>query len=284
MENIKILITECPRDAMQGIQEFIPTKDKIAYINLLAEVGFDTIDVGSFVSHKSMPQMADSETVFTNINISKSKNLAIVANERGTTDACKFNNIEYIGFPLSVSETFQKRNTNKSIAEAFESLKNIQQITNEHNKQTRVYLSMGFGNPYGDDYSIDLLTSFVQKLLALGIYNIVPSDTTGSSNENLIFEIYSQLHKKFPDLTFGCHLHAKIEETNQKIEAAFNAGVTHFDTALLGFGGCPMAADLLTGNIPTEILVEFFEKKGVDLGLDLEKFEQAKWMAKKIFH
>jgi len=281
---MNISITECPRDAMQGLQSIIPTVQKIEYLNLLSQVGFTILDAGSFVSAKAIPQMADSKEVFENITHSKSNLLAIVANERGAKEALLHPNIEYLGFPLSISETFQQRNTNKSIAEAIAELKKINELANLQNKKTRVYLSMGFGNPYGDDFSISLLLDFVNQLINLGISHIVPSDTTGSSTPNLLNEVYSQLQAQFPNNNFGCHLHATYDEALAKIEAAFEAGVKDFDSAFLGFGGCPMASNSLTGNIPTEILVDFLEKKGVDLGFDLEKFEQAKWKAQQIFY
>ena len=279
-------IIECPRDAIQGIENFIPTEKKIKYLNSILNLGFDTIDFGSFVSAKAIPQLRDTAEVLAGLDLNEgsSKLLAIIANLRGATDACHFEEISYLGFPFSISETFQQRNTNSSIAESLDNLTAIQNLAINNNKELVVYLSMGFGNPYEDDFSISLLLDFVNQLINLGISHIVPSDTTGSSTPSLLNEVYSQLHAQFPNNNFGCHLHATNDEALAKIEAAFEAGVKDFDSAFLGFGGCPMASNSLTGNIPTEILVDFLEKKGVDLGFDLEKFEQAKWKAQQIFY
>jgi hydroxymethylglutaryl-CoA lyase len=278
-------LIECPRDAMQGLHEFIPTKDKIRYINKLLEVGFDTIDFGSFVSHKAVPQMKDTAEVLDGLSLQNSDTslLAIIGNSRGAEDACKFSEIGYLGFPLSLSETFQKRNTNKSIEEAFTKVEEIQNLCIRHKKKLVTYLSMGFGNPYGDPYDKAYIEQFVTRLDQLEIEIICPSDTIGVSEPKNISALFGTLINKFPHIEFGAHLHSTPATSLEKIEAAWMAGCRRFDGALKGFGGCPMAKDELTGNIATEKLVRFFENKNVDLKMDIQAFNEALIIASEIF-
>jgi hydroxymethylglutaryl-CoA lyase len=278
-------LVECPRDAMQGLHEFIPTKDKIRYINKLIEVGFDTIDFGSFVSHKAVPQMKDTAEVLDGLILQSSGTglLAIIANIRGAEDACRFPEISYLGFPLSLSETFQEKNTNKSIEEAFGSIEEIQNLCIRYKKRLVVYLSMGFGNPYGDPYDKGYIEKFVSRLDQLEIEIINPSDTIGISSPANITMLFSSLINKFPHIEFGTHLHSTPAASLEKIEAAWLAGCKRFDGALKGFGGCPMAKDELTGNIATEKIIQFFENKKVDLKINKHKFNEAMIIASEIF-
>src|SRR5246500_1839064 len=271
-----IKITECPRDAMQGIKDFIPTEEKINYINAILKVGFDTIDFGSFVSPKAIPQMQDTDKVLSNLNLSssKSKLLAIIANTRGAEDACKFDEINYLGFPFSVSETFQQRNTNSSIEESLTRVEEIQSLCVKHNKQLVVYLSMAFGNPYGDAWNSEICINWTKKLHSMGIRIIAPSDTIGSSTPDTISYLFSHLIPEFSDVEFGAHLHSIPEKIVEKVEAAYNSGCRRFDSAVLGFGGCPMADDSLTGNIATEAMVNYFESKKIATGLNLNLLDK----------
>jgi hydroxymethylglutaryl-CoA lyase len=272
-----IQITECPRDAMQGIHEFIPTDIKAEYINKLLQVGFDTIDFGSFVSPKAIPQMQDTTEVLKRLDLSnsRSKLLAIIANYRGAEDASKHEEITYLGFPFSISETFQKRNTNTSIAEAFETVKRINALCNTTGKDLLVYLSMGFGNPYGDDWSKELVLDWAQKLAAEGVNYVSLADTIGIAEPGQISELYGLLSANLKNTTLGVHLHSTPDTWHGKVEAAYQSGCTRFDTALKGYGGCPMAKDDLTGNIATENLISYLQQQNVDLGLDKEKFREA---------
>ncbi|MFL5729594.1 MAG: hydroxymethylglutaryl-CoA lyase [Cytophagaceae bacterium] len=279
-----VKLIECPRDAMQGLHDFIPTQDKIRYINKLLEVGFDTIDFGSFVSPKAIPQMRDTAEVLDGLNLNSTTSLlAIIANLRGAEDACRFREIGYLGFPLSLSETFQERNTNKSIEEAFVSIGEIQNLCIRHKKKLVVYLSMGFGNPYGDPYDKAYIEQFVSRLDQLEIEIICPSDTIGVSEPSNITSLFSSLINKFPHIEFGAHLHSTPSMVQEKIEAAWNAGCRRFDGALKGFGGCPMAKDELTGNVATESLTHFFASKNIPLTLNSSKFKEALMMASSIF-
>ncbi|MEY5048823.1 MAG: hypothetical protein RLZZ175_2182 [Bacteroidota bacterium] len=280
----KIYITDCPRDAMQGISHFIPTETKIKYLNQLLKVGFDVLDFGSFVSPKMVPQMADTVDVLTEINKNNTSLLAIIANLRGAQDACKFEKIDFLGFPLSVSETFQQRNTNKSISQAWEELFQIQQLAQENNKKLKLYLSMGFGNPYGDEYNSDLLLKFTEKLLSFGINDIIPSDTIGKADAKLVKTIYRDCITAFPEVNWGAHLHAKYENSSILIEAVIDSNVKHIEGALGGWGGCPFADNDLVGNIPTEIIIDTLSKKELPLELDLEAFSLAVKMSKNIFN
>ncbi|MBL7765201.1 MAG: hydroxymethylglutaryl-CoA lyase [Chitinophagaceae bacterium] len=279
--NIKLI--ECPRDAMQGWSTFIPTADKIAYINQLLLVGFDTIDFGSFVSPKAIPQMADTVEVLKHLNMTDSKLLAIIANTRGAQDAVQFDEINFLGFPFSISETFQQRNTNSSIAESLQSVEAIQSLCVKHNKQLVIYISMGFGNPYGDPYSAEIALQWVEKLATLGISIFSISDTVGVSTPSNIKDIFSSLVTNFPFLEFGAHFHSTRETALEKIESAYQHDCFRFDGALNGIGGCPMAQNDLVGNIATEQLIGYFEQQGIDLGLNKQALEESILMAQRIF-
>lgn len=280
-----IKIIECPRDAMQGIQEFIPTEKKIKYINKLLEIGFDAIDFGSFVSAKAIPQLQDTSEVVEKLKIKKSSPylLAIIANLRGATDACQFNQIKYLGFPLSISETFQKRNTNKSIKEAFIEIEKIQDLCLKHKKELVTYISMGFGNPYGDPFDINIVEQFVKRLNQLKINIISLADTIGVSTSENITYLFSHLSKVFPNIELGAHLHSNPATAYEKIDAAYQAGCRRFDGALKGLGGCPMAKDELVGNIATEKLIDYFNKKKVNLPIHMNKLHEALAMIPHVF-
>jgi hydroxymethylglutaryl-CoA lyase len=281
-----IKLVECPRDAMQGRPEFIETAIKAAYINQLLQVGFDTIDFGSFVSPKAVPQMRDTAEVLDLLDLygSKSSLLAIVANVRGAEDALQFEQIDYLGFPLSLSETFQQRNTNKSIAEALNVVEEMQNLSEIKGRKMVTYLSMGFGNPYGDPYAPDMVAEFVGKLHEFGVSIISFSDTVGTATPELIGELYQVNAMAYPDITFGLHLHTHPDSLAPKIKAALNAGCSRFDAAMKGFGGCPMANDALVGNVATEKLVEILEHEGHATGLDKNEFSEAMKLANVVFH
>jgi len=280
-----IQLIECPRDAMQGIPDFIDTSIKAAYINQLLEVGFHTIDFGSFVSPKAIPQMRDTAEVLEMLDLHKaqSKLLAIVANIRGAEDALQFEEIDYLGFPLSVSETFQQRNTKASIAQALETVESIQNICEVKGKEQVVYLSMGFGNPYGDPYSPELVAEFVEKLDQLDVKTISLSDTIGVADTDLITELFEVQINSFPHLTFGAHLHSRRESIQVKVLAALKGGCRRFDGALKGFGGCPMAKDDLVGNMATEVMIEALEVEGFDLQLNKAELVEAMKIANSVF-
>lgn len=281
----KVKIIECPRDAMQGIHEFIPTDKKAAYINSLLKCGFDTIDFGSFVSPKSIPQMRDTAEVLNKLNLSegKSKLLAIIANARGAEDACQFSEITYLGFPFSISETFQKRNTNSSIAESLKRVEQIQNICVRNKKELVIYISMAFGNPYGDPWNSDIAIEWAEKLSCLGIRIFSMADTVGVSNPQNIAYLFSKLIPEFPQFEIGAHLHTVPALSEEKIEAAYNAGCRRFDAAIKGFGGCPMASDELTGNLPTENLLLWLDKKGIHTGINSNAFYNAMKLALQTF-
>ncbi|WP_192350677.1 hydroxymethylglutaryl-CoA lyase [Algoriphagus sp. Y33] len=281
-----IKLIECPRDAMQGIPEFIDTAIKAAYINQLLEVGFDTIDFGSFVSPKTIPQMRDTAEVLSLLDLhhSKSKLLAIVANVRGANDAMDFPEIDYLGFPLSVSETFQKRNTNAGIAHALLMVEEIQNLCEVNGKTLVTYLSMGFGNPYGDPYSPELVAGFVEKLDRLGVKIISLSDTIGAADAELIGSLLSLQISAFPHIEFGAHLHSRPSEVAEKVRAGVKVGCRRFDGALKGFGGCPMADDELVGNIATEVMIETLESSGFNLKLNKAEFAEAMKLADFVFN
>jgi hydroxymethylglutaryl-CoA lyase len=278
-------IIECPRDAMQGLTSFIPSTQKAAYLNQLLKIGFDTIDFGSFVSPKAIPQLRDTKEVFSKLEIgsSPSKLLAIVANTRGALDASECEAISYLGFPLSISETFQQRNTNKSIAEALIMLKEIQEVCDRKNKVLVSYLSMGFGNPYGDLYSEEVVEKFADILNSLDVKIISLADTIGVSKPEQITYLFKKLTKKFPSVEFGVHLHSNPSTALEKIEAAYNSGCQRFDGAIKGFGGCPMAEDKLVGNLATETVLSFLESKGAAPTINNEAFQKALLMADTIF-
>jgi len=278
-------IIECPRDAMQGIDEFIPTAKKTAYINQLLRVGFDTIDFGSFVSPKAIPQLRDTAEVLDGLdmNIGRSKLLAIVANTRGAEDACKFGMISYLGFPLSISETFQQRNTNKSIAEALNAVAEMQELCVKNGKQLVVYISMGFGNPYGDPYDESVVGKFVDILQTLGIGIVSLADTIGVSKPEQIRKLFTTMSAQFPSMEIGVHLHSNPATAIEKIEAAYKAGCKRFDGAIRGFGGCPMAEDELVGNLDTETILQYLLKQNEELILDMDEFGKSIVLADKVF-
>lgn len=278
-------IIECPRDAMQGIDEFIVTEKKIRYINQLLKVGFDTIDFGSLVSAKAIPQMRDTKEVLAGLDLSntKSKLLAIVANTRGAEEASQHKAIDYLGFPLSISETFQQRNTNKSITEALNTLSEIQTICESTGQQQVIYISMGFGNPYKDPYSIKLVEQFVDILNTLGVKIISLSDTIGVSTPEQIKYLFESLSGKFKNLELGAHLHSTPQTATEKIKAAYEAGCKRFDGAIKGFGGCPMATDDLTGNLATESILNYLKEQGVSTGIDENEFSKAMILADEVF-
>lgn len=278
-------IIECPRDAMQGIDEFIVTENKIRYINQLLKVGFDTIDFGSFVSAKAIPQMRDTKEVLAGLDLSgsKSKLLAIVANTRGAEEAAQFKQITYLGFPLSISETFQQRNTNKSITEALNTLSEIQNICESTGKQQVVYISMGFGNPYNDPYSVKLVEQFVDILNTLGVKIISLADTIGVSTPEQIKYLFESLSEKFKDVELGVHLHSTPQTAIEKVKAAFEAGCKRFDGAIKGFGGCPMAKDDLVGNLATETILAYLKDQSVNTGINEAEFVKAMAIADEIF-
>ncbi len=283
LKNLKLI--ECPRDAMQGIEEFIPTELKADYINQLLKVGFDTIDFGSFVSPKAIPQMRDTSVVLEKLNWreSKSKLLAIVANTRGAEEASLFEGITYIGFPLSISETFQIRNTNKTIPKALNELEVIKNICVKTNKKLVTYISMGFGNPYGDVYNAQLVNEFVNILIALGSDIISLADTIGVATPESISSLFTSLNKSYPLIEIGVHLHSNPATAIQKVDAAYKAGCKRFDGAIKGFGGCPMAADKLVGNLPMESILSYLEAEGVEMHIDKTVFDNAMMMADEIF-
>lgn len=282
---MSIKIIECPRDAMQGWEHFIPTEKKVAYINQLLKVGFDTIDFGSFVSPKAIPQMADTKEVIRQLDLSNTnaKLLAIIANKRGADDAVAYNEIDYLGFPFSISETFQQQNTNSSIEQSLIRVDEIQNLCIKHNKKMVVYISMGFGNPYGDPYSAQLAMEWVDKLRKMDIGIFAMSDTVGVSNPENIETIFSELTKEFDQLEFGAHFHSTEETRKEKLEAALKNNCKRFDSAIMGIGGCPMAQNDLVGNMATEEMVSFFTEKNLELDLDMNAFVEAQRLALEVF-
>ena len=279
-----VKIIECPRDAMQGIRDFIPTDKKVQYIQSLLRVGFDTIDFGSFVSPKAIPQMVDTAEVLSKLDLSKtsSKLLAIIANTRGAEDASKHGEIDYLGYPFSISENFQMRNTHKTIAQSVVTLSEILEIANKTNKEVVVYISMGFGNPYGDPWSVEIVGEWTERLAKMGVKILSLSDTVGTSNPENIDYLFSNLIPKYPQIEFGAHLHTTPNTWFEKVDAAYKAGCKRFDGAIQGFGGCPMAKDDLTGNMPTEKLLSYFTSKQNN-SLNALSFESAYNEATKIF-
>jgi hydroxymethylglutaryl-CoA lyase len=273
----EIKLIECPRDAMQGLHEFIPTKQKTDYINSLLRVGFDTLDFGSFVSPKSIPQLRDTSAVLRGLDLSntQTKLLAIIANVRGAKEALAFDEIQYLGYPFSISEIFQKRNTNKTIAQSQRMLAEIMDLAISKNKQVVVYLSMGFGNPYREPWSVSIVENWTEKLANMGARIISLSDTIGTSNPDNINYLFSNLIKAFPQVEFGAHLHTTPDTWYEKIEAAYNSGCRRFDSAIKGFGGCPMADDDLVGNMPTEQLLSFVQEKKLETNINMLAFESA---------
>lgn len=280
-----VKIIECPRDAMQGLHDFIPTNTKANYINQLLKVGFDTIDFGSFVSPKAIPQLKDTAQVLNQLDLSttKSKLLAIVANQRGAVDACSFDEISYLGFPFSISETFQQRNTNSSIATSLKRVEDIQNLCIKHNKQLVVYISMAFGNPYGDVWNSSIVIEWTQKLAELGIKIIALSDTIGASNKENIQYLFSNIIPELTDIEIGAHLHTTPDTWQEKIDAAYKNGCRRFDGAIKGFGGCPMATDDLTGNMATENLLTYFKNNNINSFINQEEFNNSMVEALRVF-
>ena len=272
-----IQVVECPRDAMQGIKSFIPTEKKAEYINMLLKVGFHTIDFGSFVSPKAIPQMRDTAAVLSKLNLddTNSKLLAIVANSRGAEEASSFDEIQYLGYPFSVSETFQQRNTNRSIEDSLVLVEEMQNLCVSRNKNLVVYLSMAFGNPYGEAWDVDIVAKSSEVIANMGVKILALSDTIGVSSKETITPLFSQLIPEFKEVTFGAHLHTTPQTWKEKVLAAYHAGCNRFDTAIQGFGGCPMAKDDLTGNMPTEKLLSFLNEQKEDAGLNALAFESA---------
>ncbi len=283
METVKII--ECPRDAMQGIKTFIPTANKVTYIQSLLRVGFDTIDFGSFVSSKAIPQMQDTAEVLAQLDLSKtrSKLLAIIANTQGAEAACNYSEIQYLGFPFSISENFQMRNTHKTIAQSLVSLEEILNLADAKNKQVVAYLSMGFGNPYGDPWNTEIVGEWTEKLAAMGVTILSLSDTIGSSTPEMISYLFTNLIPAYPEIEFGAHLHTTPDSWFEKIDAAYKSGCLRFDGAIQGFGGCPMATNHLTGNMPTEKLLSYFTTQKTTTNLSPMSFESAYNEASKVF-
>lgn len=280
-----IKLIECPRDAMQGWKSFIPTKKKAGYLNALLKVGFDTIDFGSFVSPAVVPQMADTKEVLKLLRLkdAKSKLLAIIANLRGAEEALEYEKISYFGYPFSISETFQLRNTNKTIAQSLKTVEQIQELCIKNERELVIYISMGFGNPYGDPYDKDVVLHWIAHLVKLGIKIISLADTVGVSNPENISYLFSHLVPAFPGIEFGAHFHSAPGNWEEKITAAYNNGCRRFDSAINGIGGCPMAKDELVGNIATENMLYFLKKTGVFADIDEDAFIEAQQLAKNIF-
>ena len=283
MRRLKII--ECPRDAMQSIKEFIPTDKKIKYVQSLLEVGFDTVDVGSFVSKKVIPQLADTGELINSLDFEdkNTKMLVIVANIKGAEIATNFKQISYVGFPFSISENFQMRNTNKTIEESFINLVHINDIVLASKKKLVVYLSMCFGNPYGEVWSLNILDYWISKLIDLGIKLISLSDTIGSATPEMIKQVYEYFSMKYPNVEFGLHLHSHPQFWREKVETSIDSGCLRIDGAIQGFGGCPMASDNMIGNMPTEKIITFCEEKGIESGINPLKFEVAYNYASDIF-
>ena len=282
----KVKIIECPRDAMQGIHRFIPTEKKVAYINSLLRAGFDTIDFGSFVSPKAVPQMRDTAQVLQQLDLSgsRSKLLAIVANERGAKEAAQFQEINELGFPLSLSETFQQRNTNKSIGEAFLLVGNLQEICQKNDKGLVIYLSMGFGNPYGDPYDGGVVEGFMEKLHEKGVKTVSLSDTIASAGPEEIRVLFKAINSKFPGVELGVHLHTQPDDAYVKVKAAHEAGCRRIDGAILGFGGCPMAKDELVGNLPTEEILRYLADNQMPATVNRHALQESMLLAREIFY
>lgn len=284
-EQKKIRLIECPRDAMQGWKTFIPTQKKIAYINALLKVGFDTIDFGSFVSPKAIPQMADSKEVISNLEFggSSSKLLAIVANVRGAEEALVFDEISYLGFPFSISPTFQLRNTNSTIQQSLERVEAIQDLCIKNRKQLIIYISMGFGNPYGDEYNEQVVMQWVDKMVELGIDIISMADTVGLATAEQVSAILEVLIPTYSNTEIGVHLHSTSSNWKQKVEAAVKAGCKRFDGAIKGIGGCPMAGDELVGNMDTELMIPYFKQEGLLENINMEELKKCSLLASEIF-
>jgi len=280
-----IELVECPRDAMQGIKTWIPTEKKVLYLQALLNCGFHTLDFGSFVSPKAIPQMQDTAEVLAELDLDKTKTklLAIVANLRGAQAAAEHPPIDFLGYPFSISENFQMRNTHKTIDQSVDVLKDILEVAEKSNKQVVTYLSMGFGNPYGDPWNVDIVAEWVERLSALGVGILSLSDTVGSSTPEIIEYLYSDLIPRYPGMQFGAHLHTRPDQWHEKVDAAYKAGCRRFDGAIQGFGGCPMAKDELTGNMPTEKMLSYFNTYDLQTGVDQLAFEAAYNKASDLF-
>lgn len=280
-----IKLIECPRDAMQGWKNFIPTEKKIEYINSLLKVGFDTIDFGSFVSPKAIPQMADTKEVVSSLElgVGSTKLLAIIANLRGAEEAAAFDQITFLGFPFSVSDTFQQRNTNSSIEESLKRVEEIQNLCINKNKKLVIYISMAFGNPYDDPYDADIVFNWVERLVELDIEIISLADTVGVATPEQVYEMTSYLVESLPATEIGVHLHSTFENWQQKLHAGIKAGCKRFDGALKGIGGCPMAHDQLVGNMNTEWMINYFETNGMNTGLNKNALQDSLRIAEEIF-
>jgi len=282
-QSVKLI--ECPRDAMQGIKTFIPTEEKIKYIQSLLNCGFNTIDFGSFVSPKAVPQMQDTASVLEGLDLRKtdSKLLAIVANVRGAQDACMFEDIDFLGYPFSISENFQMRNTHKTIAQSIDILRELLELADTHKKEVVTYISMGFGNPYGDPWDVDIVGEWTIRLADMGVRILSLSDTIGSSTPEVISHLFSELIPTYPNIEFGAHLHTTPMTWHEKVDAAYQAGCRRFDGAIQGFGGCPMAKDELTGNMPTEKMLSYFTSHQIESGVNWLAFEAAFNKARDLF-
>lgn len=285
MSSTKVKLIECPRDAMQGIKTFIPTEEKVKYLQSLLGCGFDTLDFGSFVSPKAIPQMVDTAEVLSKLDLSRtqSKLLAIIANVRGAEDAVKHPEIDYLGFPFSISENFQMRNTHKTIKQSVETLHEIFNIADAANKEVVTYISMGFGNPYGDPWNVEIVGEWTEKLASMGARILSLSDTVGTSDPETIDYLFSHLIPAYPNIEFGAHLHTTPTKWHEKVEAAYKAGCRRFDGAVQGFGGCPMAKDELTGNMPTEKLLSYLTAQKADSNVNWMVFEAAYNKATELF-
>lgn len=283
--NNGITLVECPRDAMQGWKTFIPTEQKVAYLNKLLQVGFDVLDFGSFVSAKAIPQLTDTKEVLAQLDLTNTatKLLAIVANTRGAEEGVVYDEIAYLGFPFSISETFQLRNTNKTIAHSLTQVEEIQRLCEQRGKELVVYISMGFGNPYGDEYNAEIAINWVSKLAELGVKTFAMSDTVGVAKPDTIDYIFKSLIPQFPNLNIGAHFHSTAYTWEEKMDAAYAAGCLRYDSALKGIGGCPMAKDDLVGNIATENIIAWADSKGIALNLNREALRESLFMASQIF-
>ena len=286
MEGKQVKVIECPRDAMQGIVPFIPTALKIEYINALLKVGFDTIDFGSFVSPKAIPQLRDTAEVLAGLDLSdtRSKLLAIVANERGAEEACSHMEIDQVGYPFSISETFQMRNTNTTIAGSFDRVQRIAELCAKSNKELVMYISMAFGNPYGDPWSPELVLLWAERLAdGLNVRTIALADTVGNAHAVHMDALFRTVIPTFPEITFGAHLHARADGLNEKMIAALEGGCRRFDTAIRGYGGCPMAEDDLVGNADTEAVVRCLDLFGFPHGLDMQELKRCLEISSRVF-
>lgn len=283
--NRQIELIECPRDAMQGWKHFIPTETKVAYLNQLLKCGFDVLDFGSFVSAKAIPQLADTKEVLNRLDFTntRTKLLAIIANTRGAEEGVVYDEIKYFGFPFSISETFQLRNTNKTIEQSLAQVEDIQMLCTRRHKELVIYISMGFGNPYGDPYNAEVAINWVNKLSQLGIKTFAMSDTVGVAQPDTIKYIFEHLLHEFPNLNIGAHFHSTVTTWEEKIQAAYDSGCRRYDSALKGIGGCPMAADELTGNIATENIFGWCEQQNIPLNINKEAFAEAMIMAASVF-